>query len=173
MTTPAAQQALPPEMAEQLARLRDIHLPDAVSWWPLAPGWWALLVIVLVAAACLLGLELKRRRSLKYRALKELEELKRARVLQQTPQELASELCVLVRRIMLSQVDGRRYANTHGEAWGQYLATAPDGMPEKIAQFIAAAPYARRQAANDPGDDGAPDAASLVAATEQWIRGHA
>ena len=31
--------------------LRDIHLPEAVSWWPLAPGWWFLICI---AAAGLL-----------------------------------------------------------------------------------------------------------------------
>ena len=30
--------------------LRDIHLPDAVSWWPPAIGWW-LLAIIIVALA--------------------------------------------------------------------------------------------------------------------------
>ncbi|MGB1912292.1 MAG: DUF4381 domain-containing protein [Porticoccaceae bacterium] len=28
--------------SDPLAQLRDIHLPEAVSWWPLAPGWWIL-----------------------------------------------------------------------------------------------------------------------------------
>ena len=27
--------------------LRDIELPEAISWWPLAPGWWLLLMVVL------------------------------------------------------------------------------------------------------------------------------
>jgi len=173
MTTPAAQQALSPEMAEQLARLRDIHLPEAVSWWPLAPGWWALVVVVLASVACLLGFEIRRRRSLKYHALKELDRLRKTQALQSTVPELASELCVLVRRIMLSQVNGRQYANTHGEAWGRCLAAEPNGMPEEIAQFIATAPYACQKAANDPGDDFAPNADALVTATEQWIRRHA
>lgn len=35
---------------DPLAQLRDIHLPEAVSWWPLAIGWW------LVAIVCILGL---------------------------------------------------------------------------------------------------------------------
>ncbi|MEM7283568.1 MAG: DUF4381 domain-containing protein [Pseudomonadota bacterium] len=29
--------------------LRDIHLPDAVSWWPLAWGWWILLLLLLMS----------------------------------------------------------------------------------------------------------------------------
>jgi len=33
-----------------LEQMRDIHLPAEVSWWPLAPGWWILLFLLLAAA---------------------------------------------------------------------------------------------------------------------------
>lgn len=40
MTTPSA---------DPLSQLRDIHTPEAISyWWPLAPGWWILAVIIMV-----------------------------------------------------------------------------------------------------------------------------
>ena len=26
-----------------LFHLRDLHLPDALGWWPLAPGWWVVI----------------------------------------------------------------------------------------------------------------------------------
>ena len=26
--------------------LKDIHLPEAIGWWPLAPGWWILLLLI-------------------------------------------------------------------------------------------------------------------------------
>lgn len=34
---------------ELLAQLADIRLPSAISWWPPAPGWWLLAVLILVA----------------------------------------------------------------------------------------------------------------------------
>lgn len=30
-----------------LAQLKDIHLPEAISWWPLAIGWWVVGFIVI------------------------------------------------------------------------------------------------------------------------------
>ena len=39
-------------MDPQQIPLRDLHLPEAISWWPLAPGWW--LLIAFAVAACLL-----------------------------------------------------------------------------------------------------------------------
>ena len=35
--------------ADPLAQLRDIHLPEPVSWWPPAPGWWIVLLLSLAA----------------------------------------------------------------------------------------------------------------------------
>ena len=38
---------------ELLQRMRDIHYPDAPGWFPPAPGWWMLLLLVLLAIAFL------------------------------------------------------------------------------------------------------------------------
>jgi len=43
-----------------IARMRELHLPDPVGWWPPAPGWWV--VAVLVAIALVLGWHVWRRR---------------------------------------------------------------------------------------------------------------
>ena len=39
------------EAEDPLSQLRDIHLPEAVTFWPPAPGWWVLLVLLLIGLA--------------------------------------------------------------------------------------------------------------------------
>ncbi|MBN4053290.1 DUF4381 domain-containing protein [Haliea sp. AH-315-K21] len=45
------------ESEDPLSQLADIHLPDPVSFWPLAPGWWLVIVLIL-AGLCWLGFQL-------------------------------------------------------------------------------------------------------------------
>ena len=33
-------------MDEKALPLRDLHLPEPIGWWPLAPGWWVILWII-------------------------------------------------------------------------------------------------------------------------------
>ena len=28
--------------------LRDLHLPETIGWWPLAPGWWFAIAALVV-----------------------------------------------------------------------------------------------------------------------------
>jgi len=43
-----------PALQEQLLQqLNDIAAPNAISWWPLAPGWWLLIILVLLSLVAL------------------------------------------------------------------------------------------------------------------------
>ncbi len=52
---------------DPLAQLRDIHLPEAVDWWPPAPGWWLLTLLVLLVSCYLVRLLVRSYRNNRYR----------------------------------------------------------------------------------------------------------
>lgn len=67
-----------PQQAQLSEQLRDIHLPDGVSWWPLAIGWWVVLAIMIAVIVLLITkaiLQQRRKRFARY-ALTELEDIK-------------------------------------------------------------------------------------------------
>ena len=170
--TPLNSQSLPADVVAELARLRDIRLPEDVSWWPLAPGWWALLAIMLVASAAVVGLEFRRRRSLRFQALRELELLKAQTTPKSSTLELASQICVLIRRIALSGTKDRHLASIHGDAWSEYLSRSPRGMPRPIATFIAGAPYVMDERCGGESPQSEPSKDALFSAAENWIRSY-
>ena len=101
--------------------IHDIHLPDAVSWWPLALGWWLLLLIFI---ACALGIyyfiKYKKNRiaklAYKKAALNELNKLN-ADYKTQSPIELLRDITLLLRRVTLSYLPRKEVASLMGEQW--------------------------------------------------------
>ncbi len=68
-----------PQQAQLLEQLRDIHLPDGVSWWPLAIGWWIVIAIIITVIVLLIAKTIvsKRRQRFARYALIELDQIKR------------------------------------------------------------------------------------------------
>ena len=50
-------------------QLRDIHTPSAVSWWPLAFGWWLLIAVVVCVVIVSMIALIKYRRKTAYRKI--------------------------------------------------------------------------------------------------------
>src|SRR5262249_13272553 len=103
----------PPE--DILAGLRDIHLPEAVSFWPLAPGWWLLLwrMVPLVIAGAVL--EWRRRQTLGYRAAQELKAIARDEARYQDARAVAAAAGMLMRRILVTKTGSPAAASLSGE----------------------------------------------------------
>lgn len=59
-----------------LAQLRDIQLPEPVSWWPLAPGWWFVIASCLAILIGVVLMVVRHQKRNRYRrlAMNELEE---------------------------------------------------------------------------------------------------
>ncbi len=126
--------------------LRDIHLPDPVSWWPLAPGWWALLLL-LVSIVLITMYLIRRYRNHKisaiYLAKRELERIKTDFNITQDKSNLVIELSELIRRLSISIFPREESAGLTGEEWLKFL----DQYSEKnefdngIGRVLIEAPY--------------------------------
>lgn len=108
--------------------LRDLHLPEAIGWWPLAPGWW--LLLLLLAFVLLVGLyrAFKRRQHNAPRrfALRELARYEAEYLEHRDVVTLGKQLSELLRRGMLAYAQRDEVAGLTGEKWLQWLDL---GMP--------------------------------------------
>jgi len=127
--------------------LRDIHLPDAISWWPLAPGWWLLLGFTIVCVV-LVWWWLRRKAALRVRvaALAEWKQLMERYQREPNDSQLVQGLSILMRRVALSYYPRETVAGLSGEAWLHYLDSAhslPKTKPfsDGAGRLLLAGPY--------------------------------
>jgi len=132
-------------------QMHDIVMPDPVSWWPLAPGWWVVLLILAIGILWL-GVTIYHRwqqNAHRRAALLELDHT--------PPQELSA----LLKRVCLSEFPRDRVAPLSGQAWLEFLdqtgstdaftrgngrhlidlsynpnSTAPDGVKQTVRQWL-------------------------------------
>ena len=103
--------------------LRDLHLPDAVGWWPLAPGWW-LMLLLLAAAFGFVAIRVYqrwRRNAPRRYALKELKRCESEYLAHRNPVLLGKQLSSLLRRGMLAYAPRAEIAGLTGAAWLEWL----------------------------------------------------
>lgn len=145
--------------------LRDIHLPDPISWWPLAIGWWIVLGCVIlfsILAACLAKRFLKS--TLRKEAAKELDKIEMMFQKTEDTSQCVSALSALLRRAAISQKDnGKKAAGLTGRKWLERL-DQPLDKPEfsqGIGQLLITAPY-------QPSID-KESAAQLIELCRKWV----
>ena len=143
---------------EQLP-LRDIHLPDPVSWWPPAPGWWALSVGIPLLIAALAWLILRRVTPIML-ALRELDFL-------ESDQRMSAEaklrrLSILLRRTALTLYSREHVAGLIGEDWLRWLdqAFGEPRFSRGPGRLLVDAPYRPAQ----PGP-----LKELLALSREWL----
>lgn len=142
--------------------LRDIHLPADPSWWPPAPGWWLLAVLVVVALV-----EVLRRlyrhvgeRRWRDRVAAELEPIVARHARERDDVRLAAELSLLLRRA--ARVLDPAAAALHGDAWLGFLDSriGGDSFTRGPGSVLIDAPWRKSVEL---------DAEALVALVRRWL----
>ena len=147
--------------------LRDIHLPEAIGWWPPAPGWWLLLfACAALVAAVLVHRHLRKRRRLQRTVLAELEAIRRDYQDGHEPFELIQSLSALMRRACISFYPRSETASLTGAQWLQRLdsTAARREFEHGSGSVLATAPYLRADSRPDIDMD------ALLALCEDWLR---
>lgn len=120
------------DSAELLEQLADIHLPGPVPFWPPAPGWWllALLVIALLGWLTHKVLEARKQRQICAFALQELDKAYTAFQNQQSgdPEQLnearlgfLNNFNAVLRRVALWHFPKSNIASLGGRAWVDFI----------------------------------------------------
>jgi len=150
--------------------LRDIHLPDPISWWPIAPGWWMIIAsVILVIAVVFIAKNIYLKKQLNRDIKAELETIKQQYRLTKNKSSLAQSLSLLLRRASISYYPKTDIAGLIGNEWLAYLdntsnrSSANKNFQSETGKILLSAPYLPENANLDF------DAKKLIHLCEAWL----
>lgn len=150
--------------------LRDIHLPEPISWWPITAGWWFILVaIILVFISLLLVRKIRDSKQLKNEIHVELEHIKQQFQQSGNKIQLAKNLSILLRRASISYYPDTDFAGLTGEHWLKHLDETLNSSTEtnkflgKTGEVLLTAPYLPEETKLDF------DGPALISLCESWL----
>jgi hypothetical protein len=151
--------AVPPAL-----ELRDVHAPPFPDFWPPAPGWWVMAVL-LAALLVTVSVYLYRRYKL-HRQRRQVLSTLDTLVAGYSPEAavgFVTGVSMLLRRVALRRFPRRRVAALFGADWCRFLdETGGDGgFSRGAGQVLASGPYAARVEVDPEG---------LTALARAWIR---
>lgn len=108
---------------DPLNQLKDIHLPNPIGWWPLAPGWYVVLILLCVFIALLTALFYKKHCNArpKKQALLLLQQYIRQYEKDHNAQLASARVSELLKRVALVYFPRQQVASIHGDAWIEFL----------------------------------------------------
>ena len=147
--------------------LKDIHLPDAISWWPPAIGWWMLVILIPLLMVFFIWFYKKLTRKTAIKTAKKI----LAQIKQDTTRDNSQKLCelsVLIRRVAISVSPRAETAGLIGREWLVFLDGSLKGSPfsEGIGQLLADAPY-RKMSPTEL------EISQLISLCEDWLKSQA
>lgn len=149
---------------DALAQLHDIHMPQAITCWPLAFGWY-LIAMALLAISIALSISIYRWYSKsrpKRQALRLLADYQKDYLQDANSQLCCVRISELLRRVALAYYPRTQVAHLHGQIWINFLNTTAPGIQfNAVRELILELPYQPRQRR---------DLTLLFKTTRAWIK---
>ncbi|MBK1720129.1 DUF4381 domain-containing protein [Thiocystis violacea] len=152
---------------DPLAELRDWHLPDPLSWWPPAPGWWLAAALVLLAVGLAARWWLKRwRATAVVRATRrQLDALGWQLEADGDARRYSAALSRLLKRLALARYPRERVAGLSGYGWLEFLDATGGG-----GGFSQGAGRVLVESAYRPETEAQPDPERLRELVLGWVK---
>lgn len=148
--------------------IRDLKLPAEIGWWPLAPGWWVLLALLVIGLSLVTWFAYRRYVANNARrfAHRELDRLAEEFKQHQDLQQLGSGLSALLRRAVLAYAPRSEVAGLTGSDWANCLnrGLGEPVFTEGAGKALLDLPY------KNPNTLGELDSAALIQAVRLRIR---
>lgn len=150
--------------ADPLAQLHPLREPAAVAWWPPAPGWWLLTLLVVLGLGLCMGWLWRYRRRNRYRSqgMCKLQEVQARYARDGDAARCRADINALLKSVALHAYPRTDVAALHGARWEAFL--------ERTCS--ASASFAGATDAHYRRDSDAVDVEQLCRAAATWIRRH-
>ena len=153
---------------DPLAALHPLREPVTIGWWPLAPGWWVVIALILLALAVAGYFTYRRYRANAYRrqAARQLQALRSNWLDSGNSQPYFSGVNALLKSVALQVFPRRDVASSSGPGWVDFLnetSSRNNDQPLFDGDFAAVA-----YSAEPPPLD----CEELYRQADQWIRLH-
>ena len=128
---------------DPLAGLHPLREPELIGWWPLAPGWWLLIVLILTAMAVVAFIYYRRYQADTYRRLAEgkLRTLHNTWLGNNDSKAFIAETNALLKSVALRAFPQKEVAAKNGDEWVKFLNQTLSGSvnQERFPDDFAAA----------------------------------
>lgn len=143
-------------------QLKEIHLPELITWWPPAIGWWLLLIIIPLVIGGLFWLYRRMTRKTATKSAKKI--LNQIKQQSLSDEETVKQLSALLRRVAMSVAPRDEIASLTGSAWLSYLDASMTDKPFSLGVgSIFSQGHYQQQLPNNV------DIQSLMNVCEQWL----
>ncbi len=147
------------------AQLKDIHLPAEPGIWPIAPGWWGVLLFaILLIVALVFIIKKYQRGAAKREALIKLQQIESEYQADKDSGRYFSDISKLLRRAAIHAFSRQACAGLSGEAWLQFLQnhSKDGGFIDGVGRDLVEAQFKPERSK--------PDTIAINQLTEQWLR---